>query len=219
MTMPQKVESIARRTLHEEIVERLQDLIVDGTLPAGGKVPEKELCLQFGVSRTPMREALKVLAADGLVSLEPNRGAWIRSVTLEEMEDVFPVMGALEALSGELACRNVTDEQIEQIQKTHLEMVRHYERKDRQAYFRTNQRIHELILEAADNAVLAAQYQSLATRIRRARYIANMSDERWEQAVEEHATMLAALEDRDGKKLAAILKQHLQNKFETVCRR
>ena len=98
-------EAIVRRSLHDELVERLQRLIIEGELTPGEKVPEKELCERYNVSRTPMREALKVLASEGLVTLTPNRGSSVTAVTVEDLEEVFPVMGALEALSGELACR------------------------------------------------------------------------------------------------------------------
>lgn len=210
------IESISRQSLHIELVERLRDLIVDGTLPAGDKIPERELCERFGVSRTPMREALKVLAADGLVSLAPNRGSWVSKITVAELEEVFPIMGVLEGLSGEMACNHISESQITRIREIHAEMVEHFEARDMAAYFRTNQAIHEAILEAANNPTLRSMYRSLAARMRRARYLANMTDERWAQAVDEHKQILQALEDRAGKKLATILRQHLQNKFETV---
>ena len=163
-----------------------------------------------------MREALKVLASDGLVTLEPNRGAWVTQVTIEELEEVFPVMGALEALSGELACARITDGQLDRIRETHRQMVKHFEAGELADYFRANQQIHEAILEAADNATLASQYRALAARVRRARYLANMSEARWRQAVEEHVEILDALEKREAGRLADILKRHLANKFETV---
>ena len=125
-------------------------------------------------------------------------------------------MGALEALSGELACARISDEQIAAIGELHRKMVAHYQAGDLAAYFQANQQIHEAILEAADNMTLATQYRALAARVRRARYLANMSDGRWRQAVEEHEEILAALEAGDGARLARVLKQHLANKFETV---
>lgn len=217
MNFAPQTHSLSRPSLHIELVNRLQSMIVDGKLLPGSKVPEKDLCEQFGVSRTPLREALKVLAADGLISLEPNRGAWVSKVTLEELREVFPVMGALEALSGELACANITDEQIAYVRDLHNEMVQHFKDENLDAYFQVNQKIHEAILEAADNATLSTQYRSLASRIRRARYLANMSQERWQQAIEEHERILEALENRQGEKLAGILKQHLKNKLDTYC--
>lgn len=216
MSSLDSVRSINRTSLHEELVARLQDMIVDGTLAAGEKVPERELCEKLGVSRTPMREALKVLAAEGLLTLEPNRGAFVRAITLEELEEAFPLMGALEALAGELACRHVKPLQLRRIREAHARMLEHYAARNMGEYFRHNQRIHVLIMEASGNATLGAMYCSLATRVRRARYVANMSDARWQAAVAEHEQILEALEARDGERLAAILKQHLANKFATV---
>lgn len=216
MTLEPTPQSIARRSLHSELVDRLRDMIIEGALLPDKKIPERDLCERFGVSRTPLREALKVLAAEGLVSLAPNRGAWVSEITIAELEEVFPIMGALEALSGELACARISDAQLRQIRKMHNQMVKHYKARQLAEYFQANQKIHEAILEAADNATLALQYRSLASRIRRARYIANMSDVRWSQAVSEHEEILQALTEREGGKLAAILKRHLRNKFETV---
>ena len=209
-------EPIIRRTLHDELLERLRQMIIDGDLMPGEKVPEKDLCDRFGVSRTPLREALKVLANDGLVTLTPNRGAMIADLTLEDLEEAFPVMGALEALSGEMACANITDAEITDIKKLHNKMVAHYEAREIKPYFRTNQQIHEMILAAARNQTLSSLYRGLEGRIRQARYLANMSTSRWTQAVREHEKIIAALEARDGAGLAKILKNHLASKFETV---
>lgn len=214
--IPTLAGPIPRRTLHDELLDRLRRMVVDGELTPGSKVPEKALCEQFGVSRTPLREALKVLANEGLVTLTPNRGAMVSELTLADLEEAFPVMGALEALSGELACANITPAEVAEIERLHAEMIGYYEGGELSAYFSTNQRIHELILDAARNLTLATLYRSLAGRIRQARYLANMSPERWRQAVEEHECMIAALKKRDGAALGEILKRHLANKFETV---
>lgn len=216
MTLNAPAEPIVRRTLHDELLDRLRQMIVDGDMTPGEKVPEKDLCARFGVSRTPLREALKVLANEGLVTLTPNRGAMIAELTIEDLEEAFPVMGALEALSGELACANITDLEIEEIRKLHTRMVAHFEAQELKPYFRTNQEIHERILAAAGNQTLCALYRSLEGRVRQARYLANMTTSRWTKAVQEHEQIVTALEARDGAKLAAILKRHLVNKFETV---
>src|SRR5919202_3288251 len=98
-----------RGSLHERLVGALRDLIIEGELEAGARVPERLLCERFGVSRTPLREALKALASEGLVELLPNRGARVTRLTPEDVEDMFQVMGALEALSGTLACGRITE--------------------------------------------------------------------------------------------------------------
>jgi len=210
------VTSIKRAPLHQEITDRLRNMIVEGVLTAGEKVPEKALCEKLAVSRTPMREALKVLAAEGLLTLEPNRGARVREMTVDDLEEVFPLMGALEALAGELACANITPAQMNELERSHQRMIKHYQKNELSGYFRHNQRIHEIIMQAANNPTLSSMYESLAIRVRRARYMANMSTERWQQAVDEHEEIIDALEKRDGQRLGSILKRHLNNKFSTV---
>jgi DNA-binding GntR family transcriptional regulator len=215
--MPQKSDlAIVRETLHDKVVVRLRNLIVEGALLAGSRIPERELCERFGISRTPLREALKVLAAEGLVELLPNRGARVACLSESDVENMFQVMGALEALSGSLACQRFTEAELAEITALHYQMLAHYMRRQLPEYFRINQAIHEAILDAARNPVLKATYLGLAGRIRRARYAANMSEERWAKAVEEHEAILAALAERDGARLSAILVEHLKNKSAVV---
>lgn len=210
--------TIERRSLHHELVERIRPLIVESQLVPGSKVPEKTLCEKFNVSRTPMREALKVLAAEGLVRLEPNRGAWVTPVTIEEVNEVFPILTVLEALSGELACTLITDQEIQEVRHLHDSMMQSYRDRDLTTYFRTNQDIHRAILLAARNNTLTNSCQALSARMQRARYVANMSDERWSEAVSEHEQIIEMLEARDGQRLSAILVQHMRNKQESVLR-
>lgn len=207
---------IVRATLHEEVVSRLRDMIVEGDLRPGERLNERELCDRFGISRTPLREALKVLANEGLVVLLPNRGARVTRLTRRDIEDMFHVMGALEALSGELACARIGDDAIAEIRALHYEMLARYARRDLREYFKLNERIHRSILAAAENPVLTAMYNSLAGRVRRVRFMANMSQERWDQAVREHEQILDALTRRDGAALSAILRDHLEHKCAVV---
>ena len=203
-------------TLHGNLVANIRELIVEGDLEPGAKVPERILSERYGVSRTPLREALKTLASEGLLELLPHRGARVARLTAEDVDQMFPIMGALEALSGELACQNLTEDQYAEIQALHYQMVLHYTRRELKPYFQVNQEIHEKILSASANQLLLHMYQTLSGRIRRARYVANMSSERWSQAVKEHEEMLNALAARDGTALAKVLKRHLRNKCETV---
>ncbi len=191
-------------------------MISDGELQPGTRVPEKLLCIRFGVSRTPLREALKVMASEGLVELLPNRGAAVAKLSVSDVEEVIPVLAHLEALAGELACANITDEEIVEIRLLHYQMALHYTRKERPAYFKINQEIHERIISAARNRTLANLHRSVAGRIRHARYLANLSRKRWTQAVEEHEEILNALAARDGPRLGAILQRHLVNKLESM---
>ncbi|MBO6947625.1 MAG: GntR family transcriptional regulator [Rhodospirillales bacterium] len=214
--MNQISEIAPRTTLHEELVGRLRDMIFSGELKGGDRVPEQKLCDMLGISRTPLREALKVLGNEGLLELLPNRGARVATLSEADIDEIFPVMGALEALSGELACARLTDAEFAEIRALHYQMALHHTRGELADYFRVNQQIHECILKAAANPTLEAQYTSLAGRIRLARFRANMTDKRWDQAMREHEEMLCALEARDGKRLSEVLSRHLENKRETV---
>lgn len=209
-------EPVSRATLHEELVSRIREMIFSGELKGGDRVPEQKLCDRFSVSRTPLREALKVLGGEGLLHLLPNRGARVATLSEEDVDEIFPVMGALEALSGELACAKLTDADLAEIRALHYQMALHQTRGELQPYFALNQKIHEAILKAAANPTLEAQYRSLAGRIRLARFRANMTQTRWDKAMQEHEEILKALEERDGARLSAVLRQHLENKRETV---
>ncbi len=215
---PAAVENapIERKGLHEEVAARLRDMIVEGGLEPGTRVPERELCVRFGISRTPLREALKILAAEGLVDLQHHRGAVVSRLTAEALDDLFQVMGALEALAGEIACERADETAIAKIRDCHERMLGHHARAELSEYFRLNQQIHEGIVAAAGNLVLTQIYRGLSVRIRRARYMANLSKARWDRAVAEHEQILGALIARDGARLGGLLREHLRNKLEVV---
>ena len=212
----QGAQPIRRPSLHQEAAARIREMIFEGELAVGERVPEKALCQRLAISRTPLREALKVLASEGLIELLPNRGARIARLTVEAVDEMFPVMGALESVAGELACTHIDDVEIDEVRALHYQMASHHKRGELKEYFALNQRIHGKILEAAGNPTLAGIYGALTARIRMARYMANLSRERWNQAMVEHEQILDALSKRDGSKLATVLRRHLENTCETV---
>jgi DNA-binding GntR family transcriptional regulator len=201
-------------SLHDEILKRVRDHIVEGNIPDGARISERHLCEMLKVSRTPLREALKVLAAEGLVDLLPNRGARVRPLRAEDIRELFDLMGGLEGLAGRLACERMSDEAIRNIEQLHHDMYGFYIRQDMQGYFRMNQSIHHAIVDGAGNAALRATYDNLAGRIRRVRFSANFARrrERWSEAMREHEAILEALRRRSGSELSDILFQHLRNK-------
>ena len=207
---------IERRPLHEEAVDQLRDRIVQGDLNPGARLNERVLCEQLGISRTPLREAIKVLATEGLVELLPNRGAIVTALKAETMADTLAVMGSLESLAGELACANASEGDLAEIRALHFEMLAHHARRALAEYFRCNQRIHLKIIEASGNAVLVNTYRQLNANVRRARYMANLSQERWDSAVREHEQILAALTSRDAPRLKRLLAEHLAHKVASV---
>src|SRR5438270_8107591 len=105
--------------LHDEVISRLRHILTEGEIAPGAKIPERELCASLGISRTPLREALKVLAADGLVVLLPNRGSRAAKLTKNDVKELFEVCEALEATAGELACPRISDEQLRELGALH----------------------------------------------------------------------------------------------------
>lgn len=205
-----------RGALHRETADRLRNMIFAGELEPGVRVTEIALSRRLGISRTPLREAFRALTAEGLLEPLPRRGARIASLTAELVDEFFPIMGALESLAGELACRHITDAEIADIRTTHGQMAEHHARGDLDSYFRLNQRIHETIMAATRNPTLKRIYLGLAGRVRHARKAANVSQARWNEAMDEHTRILAALERRDGEALADLLRRHLFNKQEAL---
>ena len=212
----QEPSPIIRRPLHEEAADRLRDLIVQGRLAAGARLNERLLTGQLGLSRTPLREAFKVLATEGLVELLPNRGAVVTQMDPVRLSESIAVMSALEALAGELACRSASDAQINEIRALHYEMLAYHARGDLAGYFKFNQAIHLKIVKYSGNAMLFNIYRQLNGNVRRARYMANLSKERWDAAVREHDEILAALSARDVKRIKALLSDHLAQKLASV---
>jgi DNA-binding GntR family transcriptional regulator len=208
--------AIQRRTLHDELVTLLRNMIMGGELKPGSRIAESRLCTHFGVSRTPLREALKVLSAEGLVRLLPNKGATVVRVTRKEVEEIVPVLGALEALAGELACANIDKDTIARIQGTHRQMVDRFHIGDKQLYNDLNRAIHDSIFETADNKTLSETYNMLQARLRSLFFVTPKAPPQWAAAVEDHEQMMAALEARDGAQFAAIARRHIRHKADVM---
>ena len=207
---------MTKEFVHGTLLDELRELIIAGELPGGQKVPEGALCERFGVSRTPLREALKVLASEGHVELLPNRGARVRQLSVAEVEGLFDVAGALESLAGEQSCARVNDAQLQAITALHQRMAQAYAARDLPTYYVCNRAIHEAIIEAAHNPVLTELYAQVSSRIRRIRFTTPMSQTVWDRAMAEHEGMLNALARRDGTSLSGILKTHLNHKARAI---
>jgi DNA-binding GntR family transcriptional regulator len=213
---PARPAGIDRQGLASAVTVRLRDMIIEGTLPAGTRLNERVLCEQLMVSRTPLREAFKVLAGEGLIELLPNRGAAVAEMSLEDIEQTFEVLGALEGLSGQLACERITEAEITEIRALHYEMLAAHARRDLATYYKINHVIHDRINASAGNAVLTATYLQMNARIQNLRFRSNFNQDKWNAAMKEHSAMLDALDRRDGAALRAILERHLLTKRDTV---
>lgn len=210
------IEPLNRRTLHDEVVDRVRTLIVEGRLAPGTRIHESQLGKALGVSRTPLREALKVLASEALIELVPGRGAVVKRLTRQDVRDMLDVLVALESMAGLLACRNATDAQIAALRATHDEMMALYAAGDRLEYYWRNQAIHAGLAQLSGNVLLASLHQMIAARLKRIRFIGNEEPAKWAGAVAEHEEMIAALEARDEKALAEVIHRHLDQTWLRV---
>ena len=206
----------ARTSLHDEVAQRLRDMVVEGQLEPGERLNERVLCEQLQVSRTPLREAYRVLAAEGLLRILPNRGAMVTPLSVTELDATIEVLAALEELTGRLVAARIDDAALARIEARHHEMLAHHLRGDLPAYFKANQDIHLALVDAAGNPVLAHEYRLLNARIRRYRFMANLSTERWRESVAEHEAIMASLRAGDGEMLARQLAEHLVAKLTAV---
>ncbi|NQW12501.1 MAG: GntR family transcriptional regulator [Alphaproteobacteria bacterium] len=206
----------ASPTLAQVVAARLRDMIAQNDLPPGTRIRERTIAEQLAVSRTPLREALRILATERLVELLPNRGAMVCAPEPKHVKDLLSVLKALEALAGEQAADNASDAEIAEVRALHYEMLACFERKDRLAYFKFNQAIHHAIVRAAHNEPLAELHSQTNARLYRIRYISNLKNGNWHTAIEEHERILDAFTRRDAKALSQILHDHLGSTWTKV---
>ncbi|GJE58966.1 GntR family transcriptional regulator [Methylobacterium trifolii] len=207
---------ISRRYLHDEVADRMRDLIESGEMEPRARVNEGELTERFGISRTPLREAIKILATEGLLELLPNRGARVASISEQEIEDMLEVIAGLEATAADLACRGIADAEIDAIEADHDVMVAAWKAGDEVEYFSRNRRIHQAIMAEARNPILSSIYVSLSGRIQRSRYSAHQTPEQWARAVSEHDRMIVLLRARDGTALSLLMREHIRGKKTVI---
>lgn len=207
---------VTRLRLHDMVVEQLRNFIVEGVLTPGTKLNERELCETLGISRTPLREAIKVLAAEGLVDIMPNRGASVATMDEAEIREMFELMSGLEAFSGFLACERITPDELMELKALHYAMLACRVKNDLPGYYAKNRQIHDLINVASRNDALRNIYVATNRRLQALRFRSNFSAAKWEKAVQEHSAMIEALEARDGERLSNILRVHLLEKRDAV---
>jgi len=207
---------VNRPMLHQTVVDHLRTLIVEAVLPPGMRLNERELCETLGISRTPLREAIKVLAAERLVDISPNRGATVARMTEEDVRVAFELMSGLEAFGGELACERITAAQLAEIKALHYAMLACREQRDLSGYYSRNHAIHDRISQAAGNPALRQIYVSTNLRLQALRFKSNFDEAKWDKAARDHSQMIEALEARDGRRLADILRRHLLDKRDAV---
>jgi DNA-binding GntR family transcriptional regulator len=202
--------------LVQKVAHQLRSMLVEGVIAPGAKLNERELAAVCAVSRTPLREAVRMLAAEGLVALLPNRGAVALALSQADVIHTFEVIAGLEGLSGELAAQRIGDDALNEIKAMNLEMHAAFLRKDLSAYYRLNASIHSAINAAAQNPVLSATYEQVNARLQALRFRSNQDGGKWQKALAEHDAFVRALENRDAAGLRTLLTQHLYAKRDVA---
>jgi DNA-binding GntR family transcriptional regulator len=200
----------------ERVASILRDRIVKGDLAPLDRLVERRLSAELDVSRTPVREALKLLEADGLIEITLHRGALVSVFGPDEAVHLFDVISSLESLAAERLAETITPDSLQKLEDLHGTMLEQF-RSDRISdYFDTNTLIHDFIVTSCGNPIVIATHNRLIARARRGRYMAIMNPERLEQAVGEHETLMQAFRSRDPLAAAKIWKTHLLHTGETL---
>jgi DNA-binding GntR family transcriptional regulator len=209
-------EPIVRRSLHDEVASRVRDMIIEGSLEPGARIYETQLCQTLGVSRTPLREALKTLASEGLIELVAARGAVVKRFSPKDVRDMLDVLAVLESFAARLACKEASDDQIAELRALHDRMAAFFKANNRLEYYKLNQDFHSGVLRLSGNAALQSAHVAIQSRLKRIRYIGNSEPRKWKDAMAEHDEMIRRLEARDGDGLAAVLARHMEHTWERV---
>jgi DNA-binding GntR family transcriptional regulator len=196
-------------SLHDGVAARLRALIFDGALAPGQWVDEKALAAQWQISRTPLREALKVLAAEGLVELVPHRGCRVIELTEADADDLFPVMALLEGRCALEAVRNADDAALAQLRHLHAELERHAAAGDVDGYYRANHDFHSRVQQLADNRWLDRSTGDLRRFLRLMRGQQLQLPGRMAASINEHRVLIDAFEQRDAARAERAMHDHL----------
>ncbi|HKJ08112.1 MAG TPA: GntR family transcriptional regulator [Gammaproteobacteria bacterium] len=207
---------IQRRALYQQVADRLRKRIYDGELTAGEPIDEKQLCASFGISRTPLREALKVLNSEGLVELVPSRGCFVKHVDFDELHELFVVMAALEGLCAREAVQRSDEADVQRLEGLHAGLEAHAAAGDIDAYYEDNFRFHEALQELSRNRWLQRVAADLRKILRLARHTQLTVEGRLQGSLEEHRRIMDAVRRRDADAVEQCMKEHLQVQLQVL---
>ena len=207
---------IQKKTLHEEIADNLREMIMSGELSEGDKIKENELCDLMGISKTPLREALRVLSAEGLIRLIPNRGSYVTTPTFEEIKEMFDVMSVLEGVCARTAVEKMSDRDLSKLEKLHQKLEKNFRRKDQKEYIHQNNLYHAFVQELAGNKTLNQIVNGLRQKILLYRFQSLNLPGRFEQSIQEHRDLIEAFRKKDSKKAETLMRRHLKTQCDAL---
>jgi DNA-binding GntR family transcriptional regulator len=200
----------------EWVAEVLRDRIIKGALPAGARIVERKLSAELDVSRTPIREALKLLQADSLIEISRNKGAQVKTYSAQQTLELFDVIASLESLAAERLAERITEDQLDELEQLHADMLAHFRAGESDAYFDINSEIHDTILATCGNPILQQMHTKMMARARRGRFMAIMDPDRLTTAVDEHEQLMTAFRTRNSEAARQVWRQHLWNTGQSV---
>lgn len=210
---------LERKSLAEQVAVKLRDLVLLEKLKPGVAIPERETAVALGISRTPLREALRILATEGLVEIEPNRPPLVANPSLKTINELLQVQGTLEALAGSLACANASDADIRNLEHMDAQMREtsaNNQPTDALAFFQLDMRFHKAIVAASENTALIDTHQIYNARLWRARFISSRLQVNRAGTLSQHAEIVTTLKSRDAEACAIALKSHLDTGFKNI---
>lgn len=198
------------------VADVLRDRIVKGVYPPGTHIVERAISSELEISRTPVREALKLIAVDGLIAISRNKGAQVLQYTAEDALALFDVIASLESLAAERLAACIDPETLDILEEMHDRMITYHKIGNQSDYFDTNSEIHDLIVNHCGNPIVSETHRKLMARARQGRFLAIMKPERLREAVGEHEELMDAFRTQDPDRAARIWRRHLLHTGATV---
>jgi DNA-binding GntR family transcriptional regulator len=195
--------------LYEQVAERLRTRIFAHELAPGAWIDEQAITLEYGISRTPLREALKVLASEGLVTLKPRRGCYVTELSEQDLDEIFPVMALLEGCCAQEAVARATEADVERLTKIHAELERHAANNDADRFFEANQQFHDTLQELAGNRWLRQLIEETRKFIKLTRRDSLNLTGRLRQSLAEHREILVAVQHRLPENAGKLMHDHI----------
>lgn len=212
----ERLELKKRTSLSDDIADILRGRILLEKYYPGMQLSEREIAASLGISRTPLREAIRTLEREGLIEYSASRRPRVANPSIEEIADNLRVQGHLEALGGELACANATDKELEQIAQMNEELIAHYGKEDPLDNFQRDMSVHSAIVAAGRNKPLIRTHATYNARLWRARFISSQRKRNSERTFAEHREIVDALISRDAERASIALRSHLTTAVSNI---
>jgi DNA-binding GntR family transcriptional regulator len=205
------MDPINSESFYSQIADRIREMIRQGHLLKGQKVKESDLCEKLGVSRTPVREALRTLSSEGLINLIPQKGAFVSEPPIEKIKEMLDIMALLEGEAGRLATKRLTTIELSKLEAMHDELETHFANQNTEKYLQVNFRYHRLIQDLAGNETLSNIIESLRDKVLLFRSKQLSLEGRFERSIIEHRALLLAFQRKKSNEVEKIMKVHLLN--------